>query len=514
MTTKKLVAIATLASLQEGKPKLVKHGKTRLACVRARGTVHVLEDACPHEGHPLSMGLVRDGVLTCPWHNWKFDLATGHCQFGGESARRIPSEVHAGEVFVSESVDKVAERQRLERDLSRALFDGRVDGIVREGLRLSALDEAAPFEVLLGSALSVAPHGFGEVASSLDASRRLVAGGVLSMAEALAVCGEGWAKALSGRGPVPEPSLGVAPDRDAFLDALLDERRDEAVARALADERAFSEVAESLFFPFVSLKLFDGGLSLVRVVHAERLARAFPRQERALRGAVAHMLAWAVARSDLPAWRATRSGVADALRKTPVSRRRGHQSSYEESLLYSEKRAVSATLDAIARGDDPVDAIAKIGAAARQRLARFDVSWSTRVGSTVSVVESLTALLFSRASSEVVHRHSRLAPPLSVLGAGLVGRLSRISSASFPNPDVRPTRDVLREVILASALSEASPPLAVLAANALLECQEEGTEIGELAATILAEPRHTRLSRMAANAERVVRTRKPHEGID
>lgn len=514
MTTKKLVAIATLASLQEGKPKLVKQGKTRLACVRVKGTVHVLEDACPHEGHPLSMGLVREGVLTCPWHNWKFDLATGHCQFGGESARRIPSEVHAGEVFVSESVDAVAERERLERDLVRALFDGRVDGIVREGLRLSALDEAAPFEVLLGAALAMAPHGFGEIASSLDASRRLVVAGVLSMAEALAVCGEGLARALSGRAPVPEPSRAFPPERDAFLEALLDERRDEAVARAVADERSFREVAEGLFFPFVSLKLFDGGLSLVRVVHAEQLARAFPRHERALRGAVARMLAWAVARSDLPAWRATRSGVADALRMTPGSRRRGHQGSYEDSLLASERRAVSATLDAIARGHDPSETVAKIGAAARQRLASFDVSWSTRVGSTVSVAEPVTALLFSRASADVLNRHPRLAAPLSVLGAGLVGRLARTSRDSFPKRDVRPTRDVLRDVFLASALSEASPALAVLAATALLECQEEGAEIGALAAPILAEPRHSRLSRLAANAERVVRTRKPHEGID
>jgi hypothetical protein len=33
-------------------------------------------------------------------------------------------------------------------------------------------------------------------------------------------------------------------------------------------------------------------------------------------------------------------------------------------------------------------------------------------------------------------------------------------------------------------------------------------------AKVLAEPRDRRLERMAANAERVVRTRRPHEGID
>ena len=513
MNTEKLVAIATLASFQEGKPKLVKHRKVRLACVRVKGAVHVLEDACPHEGHPLSMGLVRDGVLTCPWHNWKFAIETGHCLFGGESARRIPSEVHKGEVFVRESVDALAERRRLERDLVRALFDGRVDGIVRDGLRLSTFEPSAPFEVLFGSVLATAPHGFGEAAASLDAAQSLVAEGVLSLAEALAICGEGLSRTFAGRGPVAEPSP-AAPDRDAFLDALLDERREEAIARALADERPFREVAEGLFFPFISLKLFDGGLALVRVLHAERLAHSFPGHARALRGAVARMLSWAVPRSDLPAWRATRSGVADALRKTPASRRRGHQDSYEESLLVSEKRAVSATLDAIAHGHDPVATLVRIGAATRERLARFDVSWSSRPGSTVTVAEPVMALLFSRASADVALRVPRLGGPLSILAAGLAGRLTRVSAASFPKPDVRPTRDVLRDVVFASALAEASPALALLAAASLLECQEEGIDIDELAAPILAEPRHTRLSRMATNAERVVRARKPHDGVD
>ena len=33
----------------------------------------------------------EDGVLTCKWHNWKFELGTGACMFGGEGVRRFPS---------------------------------------------------------------------------------------------------------------------------------------------------------------------------------------------------------------------------------------------------------------------------------------------------------------------------------------------------------------------------------------------------------------------------------------
>lgn len=33
--------------------------------------------ACPHKGGPLSDGLVADGCVTCPLHNWRLDLTTG-----------------------------------------------------------------------------------------------------------------------------------------------------------------------------------------------------------------------------------------------------------------------------------------------------------------------------------------------------------------------------------------------------------------------------------------------------
>src|SRR5580692_3996554 len=61
----------------------------RLVCVRREGgAVDVLEDRCPHEGYPLSEGTVKNGVLTCKWHNWKFEVATGACRFGEEGVRR------------------------------------------------------------------------------------------------------------------------------------------------------------------------------------------------------------------------------------------------------------------------------------------------------------------------------------------------------------------------------------------------------------------------------------------
>ncbi|MGI5132645.1 Rieske (2Fe-2S) protein [Pseudonocardia sp. CA-107938] len=40
----------------------------------------VTDAVCPHNKGPLAQGWVRDGgTLVCPWHWYRFDLATGAC---------------------------------------------------------------------------------------------------------------------------------------------------------------------------------------------------------------------------------------------------------------------------------------------------------------------------------------------------------------------------------------------------------------------------------------------------
>ena len=64
-----------------------------------------------------------------------------------------------------------------------------------------------------------------------------------------------------------------------------------------------------------------------------------------------------------------------------------------------------------------------------------------------------------------------------------------------------------------SALAEANPSEALLVAATLLEITK-GADLAPVVAPLLDEPSGMRLVRLAANAERVVRTRKPHEGVD
>lgn len=68
---------ATLSELREGRGWPVRVGGARLALFCYRGEVYALGNICLHNGYPVDDGAVDDGCVTCPWHGWRFELATG-----------------------------------------------------------------------------------------------------------------------------------------------------------------------------------------------------------------------------------------------------------------------------------------------------------------------------------------------------------------------------------------------------------------------------------------------------
>ena len=63
--------------------------------------IFACNNRCPHEGYPLREGTLDEGgVLTCNWHNWKFDLACGANLLGGDRLRVYPTELRKGEIWI------------------------------------------------------------------------------------------------------------------------------------------------------------------------------------------------------------------------------------------------------------------------------------------------------------------------------------------------------------------------------------------------------------------------------
>lgn len=65
--------------------RLVKTNHGCIAVFRtASDKVFALDDRCPHKGGPLSNGIQHDESITCPLHNWVFDLNTGRAKGADE----------------------------------------------------------------------------------------------------------------------------------------------------------------------------------------------------------------------------------------------------------------------------------------------------------------------------------------------------------------------------------------------------------------------------------------------
>jgi nitrite reductase (NADH) small subunit/3-phenylpropionate/trans-cinnamate dioxygenase ferredoxin subunit len=70
-------AVCRLADLREGEGRTVSVDGKLIAVFRCGGEVKAIEDTCPHMGISLAGGHVEAGIVTCPWHGWRFRLDDG-----------------------------------------------------------------------------------------------------------------------------------------------------------------------------------------------------------------------------------------------------------------------------------------------------------------------------------------------------------------------------------------------------------------------------------------------------
>lgn len=105
------VELAQLATLEAKGAMIVKAGKKQILLMKTDKGLYACNNRCPHEGYPLKEANLTEGcVLTCNWHNWKFDLASGATLVGGDRLRRYPVEARGDAVWVDVADPPGAER--------------------------------------------------------------------------------------------------------------------------------------------------------------------------------------------------------------------------------------------------------------------------------------------------------------------------------------------------------------------------------------------------------------------
>ena len=94
MTESGTFALGPVAAIPPGEGREYDAGGTAVAVFRLRsGAVYATQALCPHKEAPLCDGLTGGTTLVCPFHSWKFDLATGVALLGTCGLRVYPAAV-------------------------------------------------------------------------------------------------------------------------------------------------------------------------------------------------------------------------------------------------------------------------------------------------------------------------------------------------------------------------------------------------------------------------------------
>jgi nitrite reductase/ring-hydroxylating ferredoxin subunit len=73
----------------------------RVAVINYGGRIIGFQSECAHMRASLAKGEIVDGVLTCPWHGWQYDIESGEClTVAGHRLKQFRVEVDEEDVYL------------------------------------------------------------------------------------------------------------------------------------------------------------------------------------------------------------------------------------------------------------------------------------------------------------------------------------------------------------------------------------------------------------------------------
>jgi len=426
-------------------PAAVKLRGKHIALFVHDGEVLACNNRCPHEGYPLVEGaLDANCVLTCHWHNWKFDLRSGATLYGGDNLRVYPVKVEAGDVYVDLWEPPAAARiEKALADLGHAIGEFDTARIARELARLGKAG-AGP-EVALARAIEAThdrledgmTHAYAAadawlaLADSFATSATRSPGFVANDAKRLTCATEALVYIAYDtlRAPKHPYSDGTAPFSAASFAAAVEAQDEDAaitlVNGALAGGLHYDDLEAALVRATLA-HYNDFGHSLIYVTHVRQLvARLGAAVEAPLLKAWARSLVSATREDLLPDFRA----YGDALAAWPAGASvTGPVSRSAPAAADFEGRSVREALNAavMAGGQPPLDLYFALMEAAARHLLRFDErlgdATTNGVADNVGWLDFTHALTFGHALREQCARYPEFWPQGLLQLAMFVGR--------------------------------------------------------------------------------------------
>ena len=150
--------VGTTADFPEGTMKMATVGERRIAVIHTPSGIHALDNACPHQGYGLVTGALDGELVTCQWHNWKFDARDGSCVMGQEGVACHQVEIDGDDVKVTVVEPTNDERRAALWPSLRSGLERHYNGqIARDAARLLDAD-ATPAQIMASAVEHGAPR--------------------------------------------------------------------------------------------------------------------------------------------------------------------------------------------------------------------------------------------------------------------------------------------------------------------------------------------------------------------
>lgn len=69
--------VGAVSDFADGRGRAVLVDGHRIAILRQGTRFLAVADPCPHMGASLADGRIEEGIVTCPWHGWRYDATSG-----------------------------------------------------------------------------------------------------------------------------------------------------------------------------------------------------------------------------------------------------------------------------------------------------------------------------------------------------------------------------------------------------------------------------------------------------
>jgi nitrite reductase (NADH) small subunit/3-phenylpropionate/trans-cinnamate dioxygenase ferredoxin subunit len=104
VSAERFQTLARVGEIPEGEGRPFEVDGRIVAVFLDQGNYYAMDDTCPHQGAPLSDGMLCEKTVTCSWHGWRFSLEDGRwldSPKGGTRVDTYPVRVVGDEIQVA-----------------------------------------------------------------------------------------------------------------------------------------------------------------------------------------------------------------------------------------------------------------------------------------------------------------------------------------------------------------------------------------------------------------------------